>query len=84
MNGFIRMAFDGACAMSRKFRGTLAIIRQDYPRAFYIHCYSHQLNLVISSSSEVTFIRNCWSTIQSIINFIAPYPLRTKCLKVLF
>ena len=81
MNGFIGMAFDGASAMSGKFRGAQAIIRQDYPRALYVHCYSHRLNLVISCSSEVTFIRNCWSTIQSIINFIAPYPQRTKCLE---
>ena len=49
--------------------------------ALYLHCHSHQLNLDISISSEVTFTCNCWNTVQSIVNLIAPYPQRNKCMK---
>ena len=47
---FIRgQGYDGAGNTSGKFRGYAALISQSCPRAVYIHCYSHVMNLCIAS-----------------------------------
>ena len=33
--------------MSGKFHGVQAVMRQDMPKAIYVHCFSHRLNLVV-------------------------------------
>ena len=42
--------YDGACNISSERIGVQAQIREVSPLATYIHCSSHQLNLVISHS----------------------------------
>lgn len=47
--------YDGASAMSGKFIGTQACVKETHPTAIYVHCASHSLNLPISSSCSVFF-----------------------------
>lgn len=61
--------YDGASSMSGAFNGTQAYVREKCPKAIYVHCVSHSLNLAISKSSEVPSIRNCFGTIQKIWDF---------------
>ena len=42
--------YDGACNMSSERIGVQAQIREVSPLATYIHCSSHQINLVIRHS----------------------------------
>ncbi|KAJ8884194.1 hypothetical protein PR048_016051 [Dryococelus australis] len=57
--------YDGA-SMNGNIRGTQTYISEQYPKALYVHCSSHSLNIAISNSSEVTPIRNCFGTIRKL------------------
>ncbi|KAL4141563.1 hypothetical protein QTP88_004184 [Uroleucon formosanum] len=45
--------YDGAAAMSGKYNGVQAHIREIYPNAIYVHCSAHSLNLGVSKSCSV-------------------------------
>ena len=49
---------DGAGNMSGRFRGCAALISQPCPRAVYVHCYSHVLNLCIAKACDLQVVRN--------------------------
>lgn len=61
--------YDGAGAMSGKFIGTQARMLNFFPKALYVHCMSHSLNLAISASCDVQDIRNCLGIIEKIYVF---------------
>ncbi|KAJ8879776.1 hypothetical protein PR048_020384 [Dryococelus australis] len=63
---------DGAASMSVKFRVTQAYISEQCPKALYVHCSSHGLNLAISDSSERQMI------LQQKIAGIAPDSQKKK------
>ncbi|KAF0754486.1 zinc finger MYM-type protein 1-like [Aphis craccivora] len=44
--------YDGAAVMAGQKNGVQAIIKQSYPKAMFIHCYAHQLNLVFLHGSK--------------------------------
>ncbi|CAH1970724.1 unnamed protein product [Acanthoscelides obtectus] len=46
-NKLISKSYDGAAVMSGHNVGVQANIKQRYPFAHYVHCYAHQLNLII-------------------------------------
>jgi len=62
--------YDGAAAMSGKFNGVQACIRESYHSAIYIHCSAHNLNLSISYACSVPSIRNAMGTTESIYAFL--------------
>ena len=41
-----------------------ARIQAQYPLAFYVHCFSHKLNLVIVKACQVQAIRNAMGVIS--------------------
>jgi hypothetical protein len=43
----IMQTYDGAAVMSGHLNGLQALIRQDYPFAFFFHCAAHRFNLVL-------------------------------------
>lgn len=45
--------YDGAANMSGKCIGAAKLISNDYPKAIYIHCTSHQLNLCVAKSCSI-------------------------------
>lgn len=81
LSGLVGMGFDGASAMSGHMSGAQATIRQQYPAALYVHCAAHCLNLVISKSSEIAAIRNCWGSIVKTTTWINSSPKRVACLE---
>lgn len=46
-NKIVGQTYDGASVMAGGKNGVQTIIRQTYPSALFIHCYAHQLNLVL-------------------------------------
>jgi hypothetical protein len=44
--------YDGAFNMRGEFNGLQKLIRDESPFAFYIHCFAHQLQLVVISISK--------------------------------
>ena len=78
---FLRgQGYDGAAAMSGRFRGAQSYVKAKYPLAVYVHCGAHSLNLAISDSCSEVPIRNCIGTISSVYNFFHT-PKRQDVLK---
>ncbi|XP_050316183.1 zinc finger MYM-type protein 1-like [Anthonomus grandis grandis] len=61
----VGQGYDGA----EKFNEVQKFIRQRYPKAIYIHCAAHSLNLAISKACEVQQIRNCLGVIEKLYTF---------------
>jgi len=68
-NYMIGQGYDGAAAMSGVFYGAHVYVQEKCPLAIYVHCAYHSLNLVISDSCNITSIRNCLGSVESIYNF---------------
>lgn len=61
--------YDVASNMSGKYNGVQTIIRQKYPKALYVHCAAHSLNLAVSTSSNIKSIRNCLGLVEKLYVF---------------
>ncbi len=60
--------------MAGKTRGAGAIITAQYPLALYVYCASHQLNLAVVKSAEVTSIRNMMKTSKKLHDLFHAHP----------
>ncbi|XP_057670539.1 zinc finger MYM-type protein 1-like [Diorhabda carinulata] len=69
LKNLVGQGYDGAAVMSGRLKGVRTIITNKYPRAQFVHCAAHTLNLVLAHSCQIPAIRNCIGTIKSIINF---------------
>jgi hypothetical protein len=81
LSKLVGQGYDGAAAMSGRLRGTQAWIRQQYPRAIYVHCGAHTLNLAIASAFSIPVMKTCFGTISLICNFVGSPPSRGQVLK---
>ena len=48
----VAQCYDGASVMSGQHRGVQSIVKEAYPNAHYVHCYAHQLNLVLQQATS--------------------------------
>jgi len=60
----VGQGYDGAAAMSGHLNGVQAIVRRTFPRALYVHCSTHSLNLAISDACKISAIRNCVGSVS--------------------
>ena len=60
----VGQGYDGASTMAGHLSGVQKRIRDKYPRAIFVHCASHCLNLVINDQSKVSIIRNTCAVIM--------------------
>lgn len=65
----IGQGYDDASNMSGKYKRVQAIVREQYPKAIYVHCAAHTLNLAVSKASNIQPIKNCLSIIEKLNNF---------------
>ncbi|XP_028406786.1 zinc finger MYM-type protein 1-like [Dendronephthya gigantea] len=69
--------FDGASNMSGIHKGVAARMKECCPRAVYVHCYAHVLNLALQDTmSEIEPLRNSLGTLQGLYNFLEASPKR--------
>ena len=61
--------YDGAEAVAGYISGLSARILEDNPKALYVHCYSHRLNLAITHSCSIPLVRNTFQQIKEISYF---------------
>ena len=80
LNNLVGLGLDGASAMSGKYKGVQACIREKYPVVHYTHCSSHSLNLAIGKANNAV-LGNVFSNLSSIIPFFHGYPLREEKLR---
>lgn len=69
--------YDGARNVQGRLTGLQARVREIEPRALYVHCSAHNLNLCVQDSLEdIPIVRNVIGTVKESINFIRDSPKR--------
>ena len=74
-------SYDGSGNMAGKNRGASAIITAKYPKALFVHCNSHVLNLAIVKACSLSPIRNMMGILEEISIFFEYSPKRTNLLQ---
>lgn len=70
-------AYDGAANMAGHLNGVQAKILHDEPRAHYVHCAAHSLNLCLQECSKQSRpIRDTLALVNELSNFIRSSPKR--------
>ena len=64
-------AYDGAGNMSGKHRGTAATIQTTCPKAVYVHCAAHSLNLCVVAACNIQLVKNMMGTMVEICLFFS-------------
>lgn len=68
----IAQAYDGANVMSGKTGGVQSKIKESYKNAHFVHCYAHQLNLIMQkATSQNTKVKIFFATLSGIPNFFS-------------
>ena len=80
-NKIVGQGYDGAAAMSGHLHGVRAHISSKYPKALYVNCSAHSLNLAVSKSCSVPLLRNSLGTIGSVCTFLRSSPQRMQLFK---
>ena len=63
--------YDGAANMNGKYSGLSNRIKEEEPRAVYIHCHAHILNLTLQSAcSSIQEVRNALGTVNALYNLL--------------
>ena len=75
--------YDGASNMSSERVGVQAQIKELSPLATYIHCSSHQLNLVITHLCILAEVRNVVDQLQHCCHFFLASPKRSGLLELI-
>jgi hypothetical protein len=74
--------YDGASNMSGVYGGVSSLILNEHPKATYVHCVAHCLDLAIHDViNQCAVIGNCMSFVKEIIDFIRRSPKRLAILK---
>ena len=67
----VAQCYDGAANMRGMYKGVAARIKRDNPRAIYVHCNAHILNLVlVDAAKAIIAARNTFGTISELHNFM--------------
>ena len=73
--------YDGAGNMAGKVSGAAARILRLYPKALYVHCGSHILNLCVASACSMQVVRNMMGNVRVVSEFFNVHPKRFRLLK---
>ena len=69
--------YDGASNMRGEWNGPKALILNECPYAYYVHCMAHQLQLaLVAASREVHEVHNFFQNAILIINVVSASPKR--------
>lgn len=76
-----RLYSHSASVMSGRHAGVQAILREEFmPKAVYIHCYVHRLNLVISDvCTSVSYVSEFYSIVRKIYTYFTASAVTNKC-----
>jgi hypothetical protein len=77
----IAQSYDGAAVMCGKLGGVQVKVRELYKHANFIHCYAHQLNLILQkAASQNKMIKKNFANLQAFSTFFSKSPKRTAVL----
>lgn len=73
------LCFDGGANFSGRNTGLQKLIREQEPRALYVHCASHSINLVVQDSIAASkTYRDTMSLLANLISFVRESPKRLR------
>ena len=78
---FTGQGYDGAHVMAGRLGGVQKLIADQVPRAIYVHCSNHSLDLVLRNSCDHLSIKSFFGTVKSIIKFFRKSPKRRNMFK---
>ncbi|XP_022883750.1 zinc finger MYM-type protein 1-like [Olea europaea var. sylvestris] len=82
MSRLSRQGYDGASNMQGKFNGLKTLILKESPCAFYIHCFAHQLQLVLVAVAKKNLpITNFFRVVGNVINTVGASSKRCDLLR---
>lgn len=68
----VAQTYDGASVMSGTVGGVQCKFRENHPMAIYVHCYAHQLNLVLCCTCQaIPEAKNLFDLLQSVYSFFS-------------
>lgn len=77
----IAQTYDGAAVMMGEKSGVQTRVRDTYKFAYFVHCYAHQLNLIMEqAASQNPQVRIFFSSLTGIPTFFPHSPLRLAAL----
>lgn len=78
----IAQSYDGAAVMSGKNSGVQAKVKSIYKDANFIHCYAHQLNLLLEkAANQSKQVKVFFANIEGFSTFFSKSPKRTQILE---
>ena len=78
----VAQTYDGAAVLSGVNRGVQARMREVYNNAYFVHCYAHQLILIIQkAASQDSKVRIFFSSLAGIPTFFSRSSLRMSVLE---
>ena len=70
-DNIVGQCYDGAANMRGVHNGLSARIQRNSPKALYVYCYAHQLNLALEHACESNkYVRNTIDKAKSLYDFI--------------
>ncbi|KAF2895903.1 hypothetical protein ILUMI_10275 [Ignelater luminosus] len=78
MNECVGQGYDGAANTAGHINGVQTRISSQYPKAIYIDCVNHRLNLALSNAMSLPIIKNClgrWSVLKQKVTILIFKPL---------
>lgn len=76
----IGQTFDGAAVMRGDKNGVKVKVQSIYKFAYYVHCYAHQLNLILKSSAKSKSSARFFRQLTAISNYFSRSPKKVKVL----
>lgn len=76
----IGQTFDGASVMRGGNQGVKVKLQEVYRNAHFVHCYAHQLNLILKTSSKSKNVSRFFAQIPAIANYFTRLPNKIKVL----
>jgi hypothetical protein len=65
--------YDGASNMRGELHGLKTLVLAENPHAFYVHCFAHQLQLVVVAVVKgVLAVGNFFGHLNKIVNMVSP------------
>lgn len=79
INKCVAQTYDGASVMSGALNGVQKLIRDEAPKALYIHCYNHKLNLIlVDCVKSIPKVKSFFDLLESLYIFISGSAIHSK------
>ena len=69
-------SYGGAGNMASRYVGASTLIQHQFPKAIYVHCMNHSLNLCVADTCSLAMVQNMMGTVEKLSEFFSNSPKR--------